>query len=408
MPKRAKGLTVKSVKTLGAGYHADGDGLYLQVTGNGGRSWIFRYQRHGKRRDMGLGPAHLVGLAEARRRALEFRRCLLEGIDPLERKRARDRAAAVEAAQTITFREAAERYIAAHQASWRAKQHLARWHQTMRDFVYPILGALPVEAVDVGLVTRVLEPIWTKMPETASRIRGRIELVLDWATVRQYRTGDNPARWRGHLDKLLPKISKVSKVQHHAALPYSEIGAFMAQLRRRETVTARALEFAILTAARPSEAIRARWSEIDMSDRLWIIPAARMKANREHRVPLSDAAMAIVKDMAARRESDFVFPGRSTGRAVSHTAFSDQLDAIGYQGVTAHGFRSTFRDWAAERTNFPNEVAEMALAHSVSNKVEAAYRRGDLFEKRRQLAEAWARYCATSVAGDVVQLAAVR
>jgi integrase len=408
MPKRAKGLTVKSVETLGAGYHADGDGLYLQVTGNGGRSWIFRYQRHGKRRDMGLGPAHLVGLAEARRRALEFRRCLFEGIDPLERKRARDRAAAVEAAQTITFREAAERYIVAHQASWRAKQHLARWHQTMRDFVYPILGALPVEAVDVGLVTRVLEPIWTKMPETASRIRGRIELVLDWATVRQHRTGDNPARWRGHLDKLLPKVSKVSKVQHHAALPYSEIGAFMAQLRRRETVTARALEFAILTAARPSEAIRARWSEIDMSDRLWIIPAARMKANREHRVPLSDAAMAIVEDMAARRESDFVFPGRGTGRAVSHTAFSDQLDAIGYQAVTAHGFRSTFRDWAAERTNFPNEVAEMALAHSVSNKVEAAYRRGDLFEKRRQLAEAWAKYCATSVAGDVVQLAAVR
>jgi integrase len=408
MPKRAKGLTVKSVKTLGAGYHADGDGLYLQVTGSGGRSWIFRYQRHGKRRDMGLGPAHLVGLAEARRRALELRRCLFEGIDPLERKRARDRAAAVEAAQTITFREAAERYIVAHQASWRAKQHLARWHQTMRDFVYPILGALPVEAVDVGLVTRVLEPIWTKMPETASRIRGRIELVLDWATVRQYRTGDNPARWRGHLDKLLPKVSRVSKVQHHAALPYSEIGAFMAQLRRRETVTARALEFAILTAARPSEAIGARWSEIDMSDRLWIVPAARMKANREHRVPLSDAAMAIVKDMAARRESDFVFPGRGTGRTVSHTAFSDQLDAIGYQTVTAHGFRSTFRDWAAERTNFPNEVAEMALAHGVSNKVEAAYRRGDLFEKRRQLAEAWAKYCATSVAGDVVQLAAVR
>ena len=264
MPKRAKGLTVKSVKTLGAGYHADGDGLYLQVTGSGGRSWIFRYQRHGKRRDMGLGPAHLVGLAEARRRALELRRCLFEGIDPLERKRARDRAAAVEAAQTITFREAAERYIVAHQASWRAKQHLARWHQTMRDFVYPILGALPVEAVDVGLVTRVLEPIWTKMPETASRIRGRIELVLDWATVRQYRTGDNPARWRGHLDKLLPKVSRVSKVQHHAALPYSEIGAFMTQLRRRETVTARALEFAILTAARPSEAIGARWSEIDV------------------------------------------------------------------------------------------------------------------------------------------------
>ena len=402
MPKRAKGLTVKSVETLGKGYHADGGGLYLQVAGNDGRSWIFRYQRDGKRRDMGLGPVYLVGLAEARRLALDCRRCLFEGIDPLERKRAQTTAAAVDAAKTITFKEAAEQYIASHQASWRAKQHLVRWHQTLRDFVYPVLGTLPVQAIDVALVMKVLEPIWAKMPETASRIRGRIESILDWATVRQYRAGDNPARWRGHLDKLLPKVSKFSRVKHHTAMPYAEIGAFMAQLRQRDTVTARALEFAILTAARPGEAIGARWSEINMAECLWTIPPTRMKAHREHRVPLSDAAMAIIDRMASVKYSDYVFPGRGNGRSVSHTAFSDQLEAMGHP-VTAHGFRSTFRDWCAERTNFPNEVAEMALAHAVGDKVEAAYRRGDLFEKRRQLANAWARFCTSpSVAAEVV------
>jgi integrase len=249
---------------------------------------------------------------------------------------------------------------------------------------------------------KVLEPIWAKMPETASRIRGRIESILDWATVRQYRTGDNPARWRGHLDKLLPKVSRVSRVRHHAALPYTEIGTFMAELRQRNTVTARALEFAILTAARPGEALGARWSEINMAERLWTIPASRMKANREHRVPLSDAAMAIVEKMAAVRHSDFVFPSRVNGSPLSHTALAKQPPAVGYE-VTPHGFRSTFRDWAAERTNFPNEVAEMALAHAVGGKVEAAYRRGDLFEKRRQLASAWARFCTSpSAAVEVV------
>ena len=216
--------------------------------------------------------------------------------------------------------------------------------------------------------------------------------VIDWATVRGYRQGENPARWRGHLDKLLPRVSKIRKAKHHAALPYSEIDTFIAVLRQRDTVTARALEFAILTAARPSEAIGARWSEINMAERVWMIPAARMKAHREHRVPLSDAAMAVIEQMAAIRTSDYVFPGRGNGSAVSHTAFSDQISAIGYQ-VTAHGFRSTFRDWGAERTNFPNEVAEMALAHAVGDKVEAAYRRGDLFQKRRQIMDAWARFC---------------
>jgi len=392
MPKRARGLTAKAVETLDKGYYADGGGLYLQVTENGGRSWVFRYQRNGKRHDMGLGPVYLVGLAEARRLTLECRRCLFEGIDPLERKRSRVLAAAVQAAKTITFREAAEQYIAANHQAWRSRDHHARWEGTLRDWVYPVLGTLPVQAIDVALVMKVLEPIWHKMPESASRIRGRIETVLDWATVRGYRQGENPARWRGHLDKLLPRVSKIRKAKHHAALPYSEIDTFIAVLRQRDTVTARALEFAILTAARPSEAIGARWSEINMAERVWMIPAARMKAHREHRVPLSDAAMAVIEQMAAIRTSDYVFPGRGNGSAVSHTAFSDQISAIGYQ-VTAHGFRSTFRDWGAERTNFPNEVAEMALAHAVGDKVEAAYRSGDLFQKRRQIMDAWARFC---------------
>jgi integrase len=402
LPRRAKGLTVKSVETLGKGYHADGGGLYLQVTGNGGRSWVFRYQRTGKRRDMGLGPVYLVGLAEARRRALECRRCLFEGIDPLERKRSQSIAAAIGAAKTITFREAAEQYIAAHQASWRAKQHLARWHRTLGKYVYPVFGDLPAQAIDIALVMKVLEPIWPKMPESAARIRGRIESVLDWATVRQYRAGDNPARWRGHLDKLLPKVSKISKVKH--AMPYAEIGAFMTDLRQRDTVTARALEFAILTAARPGEAIGARWSEVNFAERLWTIPPSRMKAHREHRVPLSNAAMAVIEKMAAIRSSEYVFPGRSNGSSVSHTAFSDQIETLGHR-ATAHGFLSTFRDWAAERTNFPNEVAEMALAHAVGDKVEAAYRRGDLFQKRQQLMDAWAKFCnAPRSRGEVVSL----
>jgi integrase len=277
----------------------------------------------------------------------------------------------------------------------------------LRDFVYPALGNLPVRAIDVALVMRVLQPLWTKMPESASRIRGRIESILDWAAVHGYRQGDNPARWRGHLENLLPNVAKVSKAQHHAALPYKQMGEFMAALRQRDTVTARALEFAILTAARPGEAIGARWDEINISERLWIVPASRMKAGREHRVPLSDAAMVVIQNMAAIRNSGHVFPGRASGSAVSHTALSEQIPAMGYQ-VTAHGFRSTFRDWCAEQTNFPSEVAEMALAHAVGDKVEAAYRRGDLFEKRRQLAEAWARWCDGAPQGVVVPLSAAR
>jgi integrase len=262
-----------------------------------------------------------------------------------------------------------------------------------------------VQAIDVALVMKVLEPIWKTKPETASRLRGRIEAVLDWATVRGYRKGENPARWRGHLDKLLPARSKVQKVEHHPALPYDEIADFGAVLRGQDGIGARALEFLILTAARTGEIIGGRWDEVDFEDKIWVVPAARMKAGREHRVPLSGAALAILKQMREIRESDAVFPGGKKGKPLSNMAMLAVLKRMGRNDLTAHGFRSTFRDWAAERTNFPREVVEMALAHTIDNKVEAAYRRGDLFQKRRQLMEAWARFCCTTRShGEVVPI----
>lgn len=388
------------------GLYGDGGGLFLQVSTNGAKSWVFRFKEAGRLRVMGLGPVHTVGLAEARDRALECRKLRLDGRDPIEERRTARSAARFEAAKAVTFKECAEAYIAAHKAGWRSDKHAAQWPATLVGHVYPVFGALPAQAVDVGLVMRALEPIWTEKPETASRIRGRIESILDWATARGYRKGENPARWRGHLDNLLPKKSKVRRVRHHAALPYLEIGAFMGALRAMKGVPARALEFAVLTAARTGEVIGARWSEINIAERLWTIPAERMKAGREHRVPLSNAAMVIVDAMVKIRQSDFVFPSSRAERAISGIGFSSVLKRM-RDDLTVHGFRSTFRDWAAECTSFPTEVAEMALAHTVADKVEAAYRRGDLFQKRRQLAEAWATFCdARAPTGDVVPIRA--
>ena len=295
----------------------------------------------------------------------------------------------------MTFAACAERYIASHKVGWRNPKHAAQWPATLGTYVYPVFGSLPVQAVDVGLVMKAIEPIWVQKPETAGRVRGRIERVLDWATARGYRQGENPARWRGHLENLLPKKSKVRRVEHHAALPYVEIGAFMAELRQQEGVPARALEFAILTAARTGEVIGAKWDEIDLDERLWTVPAERMKAGKEHRVPLSDVALAIVEERRKIQQDDHIFPGGKAGRPISNMAMLMLLRRMGRGDLTAHGFRSSFRDWAAERTTFPAEVAEMALAHTVSDKVEAAYRRGDLFQKRRYLMEAWAKFCAT-------------
>jgi integrase len=383
----------------------DGGGLYVQ-TGPAGGSWLFRYRLSPQQlREMGLGSLHTLTLAEAREKARECRKLRLDGLDPLEeRKRSRLRAR-LDAASSLTFREATERYVTAHQSEWSNSVHARQWPASLQNFVFPVFGDLPVAAIDTALVMRAIEPIWNEKTETASRVRGRIESILDWAKVLGYRQGENPARWRGHLDELLPKRNKIRRVEHHPALPYAEIGQFMADLREIDGIPAQALEFAILTAARSGEVIFARWSEINFADRFWTIPEERMKAGKEHRVPLSDAAMAIVNQMAAIRSSELVFPG-SRGGALGNMAMRRVTIEMGRRDIVPHGFRSTFRDWVSERTNFPSEMAELALAHGVGGKVEQAYRRGDMFERRRTLMQSWAAFCDTPAAagGDVVTI----
>jgi hypothetical protein len=318
MPKRAAGLTARQVESRKRpGLIADGGGLYLQVTPGGAKTWIFRFQIAGRRRDMGLGSATIFSLAEAREKARAARRLVAEGMDPIVRRQAERIARDLDAAKAMTFRDCAERYITAHRAGWRNAKHAMQWSATLETYVYPHFGRLPVQAVDVGLVMNAIEPIWSTKPETASRVRGRIEAILDWASARGYRQGENPARWRGHLDKLLPKPTKTKgaarqsrgRDEHHKALSYTDIGTFLPELRGQKGMAARALEFAILTAARTGEVIGARWDEIDLAERLWTVPGKRMKGGREHRVPLSDAAMAIIHNMAAIRTGEFLFPG---------------------------------------------------------------------------------------------------
>ena len=388
-------LSARTVETRKKpGYYSDGGGLYLKVSGGAGRSWVFRYRVAGKLREMGLGSEHSISLADARQAAAECRKLRLRGSDPIEVRR-HERTQAKLGAASMTFRQCADRYIAAHQAGWRNAKHTSQWRNTLATYAFPVFGDLPVQAIDVGLVMKVVEPLWPTKTETASRLRGRIENVLDWALARGYRQGDNPARWRGHLDNLLPRRSRVQKVEHHAALSYDEVGAFIEVLQRQEGVAAMALEFCILTATRTSETIGARWQEVDLGEAIWMIPADRIKAGKEHRVPLSKPAVAILQKLAVARSSDFVFPGGKPGRPLSNMALLALLRRMERPDLTVHGFRSAFRDWAAERTNFPREVCEMALAHTIGDRVEAAYRRGDLFSKRRQLMEAWARYCLT-------------
>lgn len=399
------------------GMHADGGGLYLLVGRNGTKSWVFRYRQAGRLRDMGLGALHTVSLAEARGKALDCRKQRLDGIDPIATKQARQQQARLDAVRTVTFRQCAERYIAAHRAGWKNAKHAAQWPATLATYAYPVFGELPVQAVDVALVMQALEPIWQQKPETASRVRQRIEAILDYAAARDWRHGENPARWRGHLDQLLPRVAKAKQAkrrltgrgEYHAAMPYDEIAAFMAELAGRNGDSARALEFAILTAKRTEEVIGARHREFDLTARIWTIPAGRMKGEREHRVPLSAAAAAVLEQMGAdpeRTPDAFVFAGGTPGRGLSNMAMLTLLQKrMKRPDYTVHGFRSAFRDWAAECTDFPGEVAEMALAHVVDDKVEAAYRRGDLLAKRRQLMEAWGQYCsALSMAGEVVAM----
>ena len=399
-------LTANFVKTTSRpGYYHDGRGLYLRVTPTGGKSWAYRYRISGKLREMGLGSVDLFdNLEDVRQVHSDARRLLKrEGRDPIEVKQAERLAARLESAKSMTFRTCAEAYIEAHRAGWRNAKHAAQWPQSLADYVYPALGELPVAAIDTGLVMRVLKPMWTEKPETASRVRGRIESVLDWATSVGYRTGENPARWKGHLQFQLPKRAKVQRIEHLANVPYAELPAFMAQLRAVESDAARALEFTILTAARTGEVIGARWPEINLTERLWTIPANRMKADREHRVPLSGAAIAALPNQEETGQD-----GKPANGRVFPIAEHGMLRLVRSlaPGKTVHGFRSAFSDWCAERTNFPSEVREMALAHAVGSKVEAAYRRGDLFEKRRQLAEAWAQHCAGGVGAEVVPLRA--
>jgi integrase len=399
MGRTTEKLTARVVEqTKKPGYYGDGDGLVLRVAEGGTKGWLYRYKSNGKVREMGLGPVRDVTLAEAREAAREARRIRRKGIDPIDAKRARKAAAQLEAARAITFSQCAAAYIENHRSSWTNPKHAAQWEATLRTYAYPVFGNLPVAAVDTGLVIKVLDPIWSSKPETASRLRGRIEAVLDFATVRGHRGGENPARWKGHLKEALPASSKVRRVKHHAALPYKEIGAFVADLRRRDGGAAAALEFAVLTAARTSEVIGARWSEIDMASGVWTVPPERMKARMEHRVPLSEQALAILQREAKRKVNDVVFSGQKAGRPLSNMAFLMMLRRIGREDLTVHGFRSTFRDWAAERTTVAPEVAEAALAHTVANKVEAAYRRSDLFEKRRALMQEWGSFCASMTA----------
>lgn len=409
MPKLAKEMAPLAIGRIAEpGMHFVGgvQGLALQVTAGAGRSWVLRATVGGKRREMGLGPYPEVTLAAARDKAREARELIRQGIDPVEKKRAAQSALRAAIAAAMTFDECADAYIKAHEAGWRNIKHGQQWRNSIKQHASPVLGEMQVRDVALPQVLKVLEPIWTTTNETASRLRGRIEQVLDWATARGLREGPNPARWRGHLDKLLAKPSKVNNREHHAALPVGEAGAFMVRLRRAEGIGARALEFAILTAARSGEVRGATWAEFDLDGKVWTVPAARMKAGKEHRVPLSPEALALLQTLP-KGEADALAFLAPRGGALSDMTLLAVLRRLEVPAVP-HGFRSTFRDWAAERTNYPRDVAEMALAHAIGDKVEAAYRRGDLFEKRRRMMADWAKFLAVvevKRAGNVVALA---
>ncbi len=353
---------------------------------------------------MGLGGFPDVTLAGARDAARKAREKIADGFDPIAERQARKSALKAEAARVVTFEEAAKAYISAHGDSWRNDKHRQQWENTLKTYAFPKIGSLAVKHIEVAHVLSVLEPIWKDRTETATRLRGRIERILGWATSRGYRQGLNPARWRDHLDQQLAAPKRIAKTQHHPALPMDEMGAFMQRLRAADGMGARALEFVILTAARTGEVRGAKWSEIDLAARVWAVPGERMKAGREHRVPLSEAAIALLKALPRLGGTDLVFPS-SKGSELSNMTLTAVLRRMEVP-VTSHGFRSTFRDWAAERTNYPRDVAEMALAHTISSKVEAAYRRGDLFSKRQRLMEDWAKFCARQ-AGDKTNLISI-
>lgn len=395
--RKLSALEVARLKEVGK--HPVGESLYLQISKSGAKSWLFRYSIGPKNTWMGLGSYNVVSLVEARAKTLKLRSQLIEGINPLAKKNQFEREQRLCEAKLITFDECAKQYIKSHKPSWKNEKHISQWENTIKTYVSPVFGALPIQDVDTALIMKVLTPIWYTKTETADRLRGRIERIMNWATTQEYRVGENPALWRGHLDNLLPRRNSVQKIEHYKALPFKDIGEFIARLKLIGSVSALALEFTILTATRTSEALNAKWEEFNFAEKYWLIPAERMKAGKEHKVPLSDRVLQILKHMEERSFNEFVFPGKKKDKPLSNMAMLQVIRGLGHT-FTTHGFRSTFRDWASEKMNFPSEVVEMALAHAINNKVEAAYRRGDLFEKRKRLMTDWAEYCSKIMQED--------
>lgn len=403
---------LKVTRQTAPGMFSDGGGLYLRVSRAGSKSWSFRYMLNGKAREMGLGALNAVTLADARKRAAEARGLLVDGKDPIESRDAVKAAQRIQASRIKSFKQCAESYIEAHQFGWRNKKHIAQWKSSLTEYAYPVLGDTPVQDVDDAMIMKIFEQVrpafpegknfWSARPETASRLRGRIEKILDWATVRKLRSGGNPARWRGHLESQFPARSKMSKVKHRPALPYSEMGQFTKSLKEEDGTASLALLFTILTASRTAETIGAQWTEIDIKKGVWVVPAERIKAGREHKVPLSLGAVEVLVQAKKIQEksgegSKWVFPSYKHTRPLSNMAMLALLKRMGRADITVHGFRSSFRDWAAEQTNFPREIAEAALAHISGDKVESAYLRTDHFSKRKQMMEAWSKYCSTAL-----------
>ncbi len=396
MPKKIKELSALDVRNIKEpGRHAVGGvpGLLLHVKESGSKSWILRVMIGNKRRSIGLGGFPGVSLAQAREKARNVKETIEGGIDPVAERQARRQALIKSQMEKMTFAEAAHLCHEKKKPEFRSEKHSRLWIASINKYAIPVIGDLPVDEIELQHILKVLEPIWQEKTETATRLRQRLEHILSWSTVSGHRTGENPARWKGHLDTVLPKPSKIHKKKHYAALPWQEIGSFIQELRKRDGISARCLEFIILTACRSGEARLATWDEMDLENKVWTIPGERMKAEKEHAVPLTDEVVNLLKALPRFEGSPYVFPaargGSLSDMAVSMVCRRMKVDAV------PHGFRSSFRDWAAENTNFPREVCEMALAHSIESKVEAAYRRGDLFQKRRKLMEAWADFCNT-------------
>jgi integrase len=393
MGKAHKLNALKVEKLSKPGLYGDGAGLCVRVTDGGSKHWILRYMLDGKARWMGLGSYSDFSLLDARDKATTARRMLRDGIDPLEEKAKRDIQRKIEKAKMVTFQHCADTYIKTHRSSWKNAKHADQWTSTIATYCAPIFGGLPVAEVDTPLILKALQPIWTIKHETALRLRGRIESILDAATAQGFRQGENPARWSGHLENLLANISRNERIEHHPALPFEEISVFMLELQQQHGIAAQAAQFAILTAARSGEVRGATWAEIDLNERVWTIPGTRMKNKKEHRVPLSDAAMQILQNNQSKSVSDIIFHGRAKDKLLSDMSLIQVLRRMGRHDLSIHGFRSTFRDWASERTSYTRDVCEMALAHTIGDKVEAAYRRGDLYSKRSRLMRDWGTYC---------------